>query len=152
EPLPFFGAGADDEQGYMLVPDGSGALIHFKKIHPDYLQPFTVEVYSPDVGSPGSASISSIANPTASQEPVQMPAFGIAKQADAAGKPLNGGFLGLVLKGQGDADVSMDVDPSGYITRYNHAGAQFLYRRTAEIPRSRGNRVSRVAPEMIAGD
>ncbi len=39
--LPFFGAGSSEEVGYMLVPDGSGALIHFnngKQHYDDYRQ------------------------------------------------------------------------------------------------------------------
>ena len=154
EPLPFFGAGADDEQGYMLVPDGSGAIVRFKKIHPDYLQPFNQEVYTPDAGAPGSAGVGdvSMVGTMPSQEQVMLPAFGIAKQADQDGRPLNGGFLGMVPRGAGDADVFMDVQPSGYITRYNHAGAQFLYRRTAQIPRDRGVTVTRVATPLVGGD
>ena len=146
EPLPFFGAGADDEQGYMLVPDGSGALVHFKKIHPDYLQPFDQEVYSPDTFM----AFEPKQGQFITQEPVMFPAFGIAKQNDETGQALNGAFLGLVTKG--DDQVYMDVSPSGYITRYNHAGAQFEYRIQANFPRSRGVTVTRVALPMTTGD
>mgnify|MGYP001162074255 CR=1 FL=1 len=149
EPLPFFGSGADDEQGYMLVPDGSGALVNFKPIHPDYLQPFNQEVYASDTFffDPQGTNVQQYFVP---QEPVMLPAFGIAKQADSTAKTPEGAFLGLVT--QGDSDVFMDVWPSGYITKYNHTGAQFLYRRTANIPRSRGVTVQRVAIPMVTGD
>ncbi|MGI8914474.1 MAG: DUF5696 domain-containing protein [Chloroflexota bacterium] len=146
EPLPFFGAGADDEQGYMVIPDGSGALVQFKKIHPDYLQPFNESIYGPDFYAPFSGELGF----GASQESYMMPAFGIAKQADANGKPVNGAFLSLATQGQ--FDVNVEADPSGYITRYNHSGFQFLYRRTASIPRSRGVYVQRVAIPLVPGD
>lgn len=146
EPLPFFGAGADDEQGYMLIPDGSGALVRFKKIHPDYLQPFNETVYGQDLYGPFTGGLGF----GASLEPTLMPAYGIAKQADANGKPINGAFLALATQGQ--YDVNVESDPSGYITRYNHSSFQFLYRRTASIPRSRGVYVQRVATELVTGD
>jgi len=133
EPLPFFGAGADDEQGYMVIPDGSGALVQFKKIHPDYLQPFNETVYGQDLYSPFGGGLGF----GASQENTMMPAYGIAKQADQNGKPINGAFLALATQGQ--YDVNVESDPSGYITRYNHSSFQFIYRRTASIPRSRGS-------------
>ncbi|HEV7216159.1 MAG TPA: DUF5696 domain-containing protein, partial [Chloroflexota bacterium] len=146
EPLPFFGAGADDEQGYMLIPDGSGALVSFKKIHPDYLQPFNETVYGQDLYGPFTGGLGF----GASLENTMMPAYGIAKQADANGKAINGAFLALATQGQ--YDVNVESDPSGYITRYNHSSFQFLYRRTASIPRSRGVYVQRVATELVPGD
>lgn len=146
EPLPFFGAGADDEKGYMVVPDGSGALVNFKTIHPDYLQPFDQPVYGMDLYQPFSGGLGF----SPSQEPVMLPAFGIAKQADANGKPLRGAFFALATQGQ--YDMSVEADPSGYITRYNHGGFQFLYRRTASIPRNVGVYVQRVATDLVTGD
>jgi hypothetical protein len=145
-PLPFFGAGADDEQGYMVIPDGSGALVNFKKIHPDYLQPFNQTIYGQDLYQPFNGQLGF----GATQENAMMPAFGIAKQADADGKPVNGAFLALATQGQ--FDVNVESDPSGYITRYNHSSFQFLYRRTASIPRSVGVYVQRVATELLTGD
>ncbi|MCL4543194.1 MAG: DUF5696 domain-containing protein [Chloroflexi bacterium] len=152
EPLPFFGAGADDEQGYMVIPDGSGALVRFKPIHPDYLQPFNEEVYGQDVGTPyssvSSSSGSSYFGP--SQEPVMIPALGIATKTGPGGKPLNAAFVEIATQGQFDSIV--DEEPSGYITRYYHGGFQFIYRRMAAFPRNRYSFVNRLALQMVEGN
>ena len=154
EPLPFFGAGADNEQGYMVLPDGSGALVRFKAIHPDYLQPFNQEVFGQSVGSPMSGPASSLATQPGYfqpiQEPVLIPAFGIATKQGAKGQRLNGAFVEIATQGQYDAIV--DGEPSGYITRYYHGGFQFIYRRIAAFPRNRYSFVNRLALPMIMGD
>ncbi|MCL5947116.1 MAG: DUF5696 domain-containing protein [Chloroflexi bacterium] len=149
EPLPFFGAGADNEQGYMVLPDGSGALVRFKAIHPDYLQPFNQEVFGQSLGTPMAAQLGS-GSFQAVEEPVLIPAFGIATKQGANGQKLNGAFVEIATQGQYDAIV--DGEPSGYITRYYHGGFQLVYRRIAAFPRNRYSFVNRLALPMITGD
>ncbi len=130
-PMPFFGAAGDEEQGYLLLPDGSGALARFKKVHPEYLQGYNKPVYGPDTYS---------FEPTTDQ-PVAMPVFGMVVGADA--------YVGVVTKGEYDASIS--VSPSGYILNYNRTAPEFIYRRTALLPRGRGKSVQKIDAAYIPG-
>ena len=45
--LPFFGAATDDDEGYMVFPDSSGAIAPFNKTHGRYARQFEEYVYGP---------------------------------------------------------------------------------------------------------
>lgn len=82
-PYPFFGAGGAEDEGYVLVPDGSGALIYFnnnKQSLPEYKQ----RLYGADPSF-------SVVRQSAVTEQAFLPVFGI-KRNDA-------GFLAVVEKG-----------------------------------------------------
>src|SRR5690606_13268120 len=46
--LPFFGAATDDDEGYMVFPDSSGAIAPFNKTHGRYARQFEEYVYGPE--------------------------------------------------------------------------------------------------------
>lgn len=92
--LRYFGAAGADEDGYILVPDGSGALIHFaggKSGVPVYSQP----VYGDDWSLPKYEGLP--------YEPQinHLPVFGL-KQDDKA-------FFAVIEEGEGIADIRADV-------------------------------------------
>ncbi|MFS0725570.1 DUF5696 domain-containing protein [Paenibacillus sp. 1P07SE] len=106
--LDFFGAGGTDEEGSLLVPDGSGALIHFnngKKTYPAYRQ----AVYGIDNTMNSSQTYSR-------DEKVRLPVFGILKEGRA--------MLGMIEQGAAVASVTADI--SGKINSFNYVYPSFI--------------------------
>ena len=106
--LDFFGAGGTDEEGSLLVPDGSGALIHFnngKTAYPAYRQ----AVYGTDNTTNSSLTYSL-------DETVRLPVFGILKEGRA--------MLGMIEQGAAVASVTADI--SGKINSYNYVYPSFI--------------------------
>ena len=108
--LPYFGAGGVEDKGYMLVPDGTGALINFnndKEIYKAYKQP----VYGFD-------SVIELLQKKIKNEIVRMPVFGLKKWDNA--------ILGVVNHGEGIAVINSFV--SKMISSYNNIYCEFMYR------------------------
>jgi hypothetical protein len=92
--LPFMGAGSVNDEGYMLVPDGSGALIYFNNGKQNQIA-YSVNVYGWDeaMPRPGDAVINDSKAP--------FPAFGIHKN--------NAALLCVIEEGASYASVRADV-------------------------------------------
>ncbi|AJY74315.1 DUF5696 domain-containing protein [Paenibacillus beijingensis] len=106
--LENFGAAGKKDDGYIFLPDGSGAIIPFnngKKL----AQPVLLQLYGED----GSIYVSEKFNEL---EPVRLPVFGIKKN-DAA-------FLAIIEKGDALARLSADI--SGRLHEYNTVSGQFI--------------------------
>lgn len=121
--LPFFGAGGREDEGYMLVPDGSGALIYYNNAKT------AANTYSQMLyGSDNGASDKRIANQTnvaaltlsANQ---YLPVFGVHQN--------EGGFLAVITGGDGRAAVNADV--AGKYTLYNTVWSTYFYRFTGTV-------------------
>ena len=108
--LPFFGAADMEEDGYILVPDGSGALIYFNNDKASY-GAYSQYVYGRDNGLVTEAL-------TVDTETVRMPVFGITNGTD--------GYLAVIT--QGDSDASVNAMTSGVGNSYNNVYASFTYR------------------------
>lgn len=100
--LPYFGAGGLNDDGYLFVPDGSGALINYNN-GKHFNQSYSEMVYG--------------RNPTIEtieQEPVKeiisMPVFG-AKTNDHA-------FFGVIVAGEGCSKISAATSKTD--STYNH--------------------------------
>lgn len=108
--LPYFGAASADEDGYILIPDGSGALIDFgdTKTHNQQWYEF---VYGRDPAL--STSFKSGA-----KEMVRLPVLGM-KKSDSA-------FLAIVE--EGDALCSITVNTAEYNSSMNYAFFSYRYR------------------------
>src|SRR5690606_27936236 len=48
EPLPFFNGALETDEGAMLIPDGSGALLNFRTNHEQYLKGYSEYIYGND--------------------------------------------------------------------------------------------------------
>jgi len=108
---PFFGAEKSAEQeGYFLIPDGSGALIRFKQHanNTDY-------VYEEDVY--GEDPVFKHFSPKSNRKPVSMPVYGI-KTGDKA-------VLAVLKDG---AEYAKIVAKPGSAEEYNWATGQMNYR------------------------
>lgn len=109
--LPYFGAAGVEEEGYILVPDGSGALIRLnngKKSTGQYSQ----AVYGSDTLYKQTASLEADASLG-----VKMPVFGL-KSGDRA-------FLAVIEEGEALATIRADV--SGKVDSYNYVQAAFSF-------------------------
>jgi len=98
--LPFMGAGGLNDNGYLLVPDGSGALIYFNNGKQNQIAS-TNPIYGWDEAMPRDVVV------TDSKPP--FPAFGIQK---------NGSALLCVIE-DGSAYSSVYADVSGRNSSYN---------------------------------
>jgi len=108
--LPFFGAADVNQDGYILVPDGSGALIYFNNEKASY-GAYSQYIYGRDNGLVTEAL-------TAAAETARMPVFGITNGTD--------GYLAVIS--QGDADAYVSAMTSGAGNSYNNVYASFTYR------------------------
>ncbi|WP_274361696.1 DUF5696 domain-containing protein [Paenibacillus thermotolerans] len=116
---PFFGAtkGVQPDQGYMLIPDGSGALISLNE-QTVATQPYIGRVYGDDLGMKGSPKFSD--SPATPVEQVYLPVFGIAR---SEGK---NAFASMITGGAPYAEIRSY--PSGVTTAYNWTTAKWIYR------------------------
>lgn len=105
--LEYFGAASTKDEGYMVVPDGSGAIIQFnnqKRAMPAYVG----KVYGDDYSI---EKVEQIGN----TEQVYFPVYGM-KYKDRA-------FIGIIEKG--DAVGSIQADVSGKVNSYNNVYCDF---------------------------
>lgn len=135
--LPFFGAATDDDEGYMVFPDSSGAIAPFGKRHGRYARQFEEYVYGPED------------YPFVEYLPLQpvnrqvaMPIFGL--------KYPDGAFLGVITEGEFDAKVV--AAPAGYIVDYYRTNAKFVLRREYLAPLRQDTTVPTVESQRIRTD
>lgn len=112
--LPMFGAGGLNDQGYALLPDGSGSLMEFN-IEYKNLNQYVGYVYERDLTS--SASESTYSDLT---ERISLPVFGIKKNNDA--------FVSVINTGAGACSIRSFV--SRMYSSYNIVCAQMIIRDT----------------------
>lgn len=137
ELMNFFGAAGTSEQGYILVPDGSGSLIYFNngKINDDH---YSQVVYGQD-HTDNSTRRSQVS------ESARMPVFGM-KSGDAA-------WYGVIDKGEALASINADI--SGKTNSYNHAYASFQVRGEDSLFMYSGGKESEIpimTKSLYAGD
>ena len=131
--LPFLGAATNEEKGYLFVPDGPGAIVHFRPEQPEYRHNFLAEVYGPALFS---------FEPEQQQGPIPVPVFGLVRGETA--------FTGIVTKG--DMDVNISAALSYTALGYNRISGQFIFRRKAPFPLRRASFVTRFEQERVEGD
>lgn len=104
--LKFFGAAGKDEEGYMLVPNGSGSLIYFNNGKQDAA--YSQYVYGID---PTAQSYVVVEN----TKQARLPIFGIKRDDSAIFATIH----------NGDALASINADVAGKLNSYNYAFAEF---------------------------
>lgn len=107
--LPFFGAGSVEDEGYMMVPDGSGALIYYNNQKQSY-QSYSQKVYGRDLALNVKSNLTVTQNAT-------MPVFGVKKNDDA--------MLAIITKGEYQAEIKAEV--SGKLTGSNTVYSNIIY-------------------------
>lgn len=117
--LPFFGAGGTKDEGYMLVPDGSGALIRYNNRRKS--STFSKPLYGLDAGTSdklsGAVTIGSLS------ESQYLPVFGVQQN--------DHGFLAIITEGSARAAVNANV--SYKYTLYNTVWPTYNYRSVGTV-------------------
>lgn len=132
--LAFLGATHDGEPGYIVFPDGSGALMYFDTPHPPEAQKILASIYGVDNMSGSQSSMYS--------ENLVMPVFGLTRGA--------AGFVGMIT--QGDFDANLGIARSGKGLNYNHIWADFIFRRQGRFSLTGGQPAWLYQPDRIPGD
>ncbi len=121
----------DDKTGYMLVPDGNGALIYLDDKDGRFKSGFSKMIYGGDVGFDESnvqTLLNDKYNTIKDSEEVIAPVFGMAHTDDGIA------YLGIVE--EGEARASIECIPNGASVDYNRAYAKFTLRKTYTQPTS----------------
>lgn len=118
---PMFGATQlDEKEGYMLVPEGAGALIDFSNNHGKYKTPYSKKIYGMNAGIDKFTTSEEYRPSIRESEKVLYPIFGIVYTEEEQG------FLGIVEDGKYNAEIL--AYPNGVITDYNWITAKFNFR------------------------
>ncbi len=132
---PFMGYSyLGEDGGYMIIPDGQGALIDLKDNEGRFTMPFTGTVYGRNIGLQDTASgqlqYSLYGFPTSNDtERVMMPIFGMVHNNKKMG------FLGVIE--EGDASASIQAYPNG-VQRMKFDWVCFKYTYRVVYPQQTG--------------
>lgn len=122
--FPFMGyTHMDDEDGYMLIPDGNGALINLDNKEGRYPTGFNQFIYGPDAGFVESGEKEYLweeVDMLNDANRILAPIFGMAHLNEKVG------YLGIVEKGEKRARIL--AEPNGVTVNYNRCYARFLLR------------------------
>lgn len=124
----------DERKGYMLVPDGNGALIYLEDNEGRYSTGFSGLVYGVDDGMTNSAAVSTLWGKYETVVPsnnISAPVFGMAHLDEKLA------YLGIVESG--DERCSIEVVPNGVMVDYNRCFARFLLRDVFVQPLNQSN-------------
>lgn len=110
--FPFMGAQTSkDEDGFLYVPDGPGALIDFKERRVGTQNLYSERIYGDDWAY-------SNRNTMSDRNPITMPVFGIKSNKQA--------LLGVITEGEEYANVV--AAPSGTFSQFNWVAPEYQYR------------------------
>ncbi len=109
--LGSFGAGSPDEDGYFVLPDGCGALVHFNN-GKEKAKNYNQKVYGRDITAV-------VTMKPAVTEKILMPVYGIVKDGNAM----------TVIIDEGDGNATLNAAVSGQsLSSYNVCNFSFLLR------------------------
>lgn len=122
---PFLGyTYSSEREGYMLMPDGNGALIYLEDNDGRFTSPLTLKVWGDNAGVDESYVLSLFweeYQTVNDAEPVLAPVFGMVHTDSAFA------MLGIIEEGAEDARIA--AYPNGAITNYNWVAPRFTLRR-----------------------
>ncbi|MBR3764167.1 MAG: hypothetical protein IKK57_06405 [Clostridia bacterium] len=115
---PFLGYSyLGEDEGYMIIPDGQGAIIRLENNEGRYKNPFSRQVYGVNIGVDGEVhSATAVA-----VENVIMPVFGMVHTADQIG------FLGVVEEGDYACTIMAYMN-GNTVSNFDWTCARFTYR------------------------
>lgn len=111
--LQYLGCARQDDSGYFVVPDGSGALTYFDRAHINTTNEYLKKVYGIDV------TFDTSLTPDYSNVAVSMPACGVVRE--------NSMISHFVLDGEANAAIKMGAPGVRNLPFYS-LGFQFYYR------------------------
>ena len=121
---PFLGYSVlGQDEGYIIIPDGQGALIELKDNEKRFSSPFDRPVYGTNIGVEDTVN----SRWSVGTEPVIMPVFGMVHTADQIG------FLGVIE--QGDTAARIRAYPNGANNlSFDWVSAKYTYRMVYKQP------------------
>lgn len=132
--LPFLGSTVEDAaDGYLFVPDGSGALLRYQTAA-KYLKSYSGRVYGLDYAIDTLEEL----NDLSSNRPVEF-----LKEENTITMPVYGLTLGVNNQAffaritGGDSYAYINASPAGETIKYNWAAASFIYRQVYSQPISK---------------
>jgi hypothetical protein len=141
--FPFMGyTFLDDQDGYMLIPDGNGALINLDNKEGRYTTGFSQMIYGSDAGFRESDTKEYLwdeIDMLRDANKVIAPIFGMAHTDEQTG------YLAIVEKGEKRASIV--AEPNGVMVNYNRCYARFLLRDVYVQPLNNSNSGSMQKPE-----
>ena len=122
--FPFLGYSyLGEDEGYMIIPDGQGALINLTNNEGRYPTPFSKQVYGTNIGVDNV-----VTNDTnVPSENVIMPVFGMVHTADQIG------FLGVIESGDAAAQIRAYPNGAGNLD-FDWISARYSYRQVFAQP------------------
>ncbi|MCI8770922.1 MAG: hypothetical protein HFH73_07205 [Lachnospiraceae bacterium] len=134
-PYPFMGYSfLDEKKGYMLIPDGNGALVNLDNKEGRYTTGFNQMIYGSDVGfdeKTAKALLWDEVDMVRNANEVIAPIFGMAHTEDQIG------YLAVVE--QGEKRASIEAQPNGAKVSYNRCFANFKSRDVFVQPLNNSN-------------
>lgn len=122
--FPFMGYSfLDDKKGYMLIPDGNGALINLDNKEGRYVTGYSQMVYGQDAGFRDTSTKEYLWDEydmSRDANKVLAPVFGMAHTDEQTG------YIAVVEDGYQRA--SIEAHPNGVMVNYNRCFAKFLLR------------------------
>ncbi|MCR5771685.1 MAG: hypothetical protein K6G87_10725 [Butyrivibrio sp.] len=129
---PYMGTSyLDDNEGYMFIPDGNGALVYLDDKEGRFSSGYSALIYGEDIGfdeSEVNTLLLDRYNTITDPQQILAPVFGIAHTDDQIA------FLGIVEDGAQRADIN--VMPNGVSVNYNRSYARFILRKLYTQPTS----------------
>jgi hypothetical protein len=133
--FPFLGySHLGDEKGYMLIPDGNGALIYLDDKEGRVTGGYSRMIYGEDTGFRDSSTESLLwgeLQTVNEEENIMAPVFGMVHTEDEIG------FLGIVEGGKERA--SIEAYPNGVTLNYNRIYPKFILRKLYNQPTSQSD-------------
>lgn len=132
--FPMFGyTYLDDQDGYMFLPDGNGALVYLNDKEGRYTTGFSQPIYGDDVGFYGTGSetenlLMDRYETVNDSEQIIAPIFGMAHLDDE--------FAYLAIVSSGESRAYIECQPNGSMIDYNRCFARFILRRKYYQPTS----------------
>jgi len=124
--FPFLGyTHLGSREGYMFIPDGSGALIYLQYNNRRFSQPFRGKVFGENMGITLQSIPTLLRGRSVVTEShnVLIPVFGMVHT------DIEIGFLGII-EGGGEFNAVIEAYPNGAITNYDWITARFVYRQS----------------------
>lgn len=131
--LPQFGCGGNNESGYILVPDGSGALMHFN--NGKNTSVFSMKVYGDDTAMAGQSDYQT-------DKKLSLPVFGIKRNKAA--------FIAIIS--DGDAMAAVNAGTSGSESSFNGAYASFTVYATQTVELAKGSEALSAEKQPYSGN
>lgn len=146
-------------EGYMVIPDGSGAIINLEDNASEYTQPYSSYIYGQNIGvdEKNVPTLFKGNNIVKSAENILMPIFGMVHTDSQIG------ILGIV-EGGGEYSSKIEAYPNGAVTAYDWITAKFIYRQSYNqsmsqstgsivvIQNERNHFDARIRYEIVSGD